>query len=195
MSLFRRDWARLTSDILCPPVVWGLLSLPVAFRFADSAGQALIWAAVYITLVCVIPALYIVWMVKRGRITDIHMRLRRERFGPFLVSLVGAALSWGVLQLIDASPAMPMMTAFTLAQLAVMTLITLVWQISMHAMSISGAMVTMGIVFGPLPALAVAPLIPLVGTARLRLERHTPAQVIAGTLVGAIMTITLFALA
>jgi membrane-associated phospholipid phosphatase len=84
------------------------------------------------------------------------------------------------------------MSAITLAHLTLMAVITLGWQISMHAMSISGALVATGIVFGLFPALMVAPLVPLVGTARLRLERHTPAQVIAGTLLGALVTIALF---
>jgi membrane-associated phospholipid phosphatase len=152
----------------------------------------MLWAGIYIALVCLLPALFIYWMVRRGSITDIHMKVRRERFLPFLVSMLCAALTWGIMQLIGASPAMPMMSAFTLAHLTVMALITLVWQISMHAMSISGAMVATGIVFGLFPALIIAPLIPLVGTARLQLERHTLAQVIAGTLVGALITIALF---
>ncbi len=188
----RFNWARMTSNILSPPVVWGLVALPVAFRYATSRGEAVLWAGVYITLVCLMPALYIGWMAHSGRITDIHMPLRRERFRPFVVSIICAAFTWVLLRWMGASPAMPMMSAFTLVHLAVMALITLGWQISMHAMSISGAMVAVGIVFGLTPALAVAPLVPLVGTARLRLERHTPAQVIVGTLVGALVTIALF---
>ena len=33
------------------------------------------------------------------------------------------------------------------------------------------------------------PLVVLVGAARLRLKRHTPAQILAGTLVGAIVPV------
>jgi hypothetical protein len=189
----RKNWARLTSDVLSPPVVWALLAFPVAFRFAPSRGEALLWAVVYTVLVCLLPAGFIVWMVRRGSIGDIHMKERRERFLPFIVSILCAAITWLVLSLMNASPAMPLMSVFTLAHLAVMMLITVWWQISMHAMSISGAIVAIGIVFGLLPAVVISPLIPLVGTARLRLERHTLAQVIAGTLVGALVTIGLFA--
>jgi hypothetical protein len=52
-------WPRLVSDILSPPVVWGVLALPIAFRDEPSRGQALLWAAVYITIVCVVPIVYV----------------------------------------------------------------------------------------------------------------------------------------
>jgi membrane-associated phospholipid phosphatase len=133
-------------------------------------------------------------MVKRGTISDMHMKLRQERFLPFMITLVCTGLGWVVLRLIGAPPVLPLVTAFTLVQLAVMTGITLVWQISMHAMCITGAVVATGVLFGPAPALIAFPLIPIVGAARLKLQRHTPAQVIVGVLVGALVTMTLFAM-
>jgi membrane-associated phospholipid phosphatase len=62
-------------------------------------------------------------------------------------------------------------------------------------MSITSAVVATGILFGIGPALLVSPLVPLVGAARLKLHRHTPAQVIAGTLVGAVITAMLYTVA
>jgi membrane-associated phospholipid phosphatase len=40
--------------------------------------------------------------------------------------------------------------------------------------------------------LLAIPLIVLVGAARLKLERHTLAQVLAGTLVGTVLPVILF---
>jgi hypothetical protein len=188
---WQTNWARLTSDICSPPVIWALLIFPIAFRYATSGGPAIFCALVYLILVCLLPALYIVWMVRRGYITDIHMQFRHERLRPFIVSIFCTAATWAILRLSGAPDVMPLMAAIMLAQLIVMTVITLVWQISMHAMSITGAVVAVGLVFGLLPALLVSPLVPLVGAARLRLNRHTPAQVVAGTLVGGLVTIAL----
>lgn len=192
MTPIQSRWARYISNLLCPPVVWGLLILPIAFRYAETSGQAFVWSLVYIALVCLLPGLYIFWMVRRGSISDIHMQFRQERFWPFVVSITCAAGAWGILQASGAPPPLPLVAVFTLVQLAVMMLITLTWQISMHAMSISGAVVATGIFFGFGPALLLSPLLPLVGTARLRLERHTLAQVVAGSLLGALVTVGLF---
>ena len=68
-------------------------------------------------------------------------------------------------------------------------LITLMWQISMHAMSITSATIAAGVFFSVGVAVALVPLVVLVGAARLQLKRHTPAQILAGTLVGAIVPV------
>lgn len=195
MNESRFYWARLISNLVSPPVVWAVMIFPIAFREADSQAQAMLWGLTYGVLVCLLPALYIVWMVRRGSITDIHMRLREERLRPFLVSIACTGLAWWTLRLLGAPSVVPLVAVVTLVQLAAMALITLVWQISIHAMSITSAVVATGILFGLGPALLVSPLVPLVGAARLKLNRHTPAQVLAGTLVGAVVTVMLYAVA
>ncbi|GIL14257.1 MAG: hypothetical protein BroJett038_29770 [Chloroflexota bacterium] len=192
MNDSRFYWARLISDLVSPPVVWGVMMFPIAFREADSREIAILWALTYGVLVCLLPVLYIAWMVRRGSISDIHMRLREERLRPFLVSMFCTGLAWGALRLMGAPSVVPLVAIVTLAQLAAMAAITLVWQISIHAMSITSAVVATGLLFGVGPALVVFPLVPLVGAARLKLNRHTPAQVVAGTLVGALVTVALY---
>ncbi len=187
MNEINSKWARLVSDLCSPPMVWAVLVFPIAFRYAASRGQAITWALTFGVLVCLLPVLYIVWMVRRGKIGDIHMKERHERLRPFLVSILCTAVAWQILRMMGAPAMLPMVAVFSVVQLAIMTLITLVWQISMHTMSITGAIVATGIVFGPVSALVISPLVPLVGAARLKLHRHTLAQVIAGSLVGAII--------
>jgi hypothetical protein len=186
-----RGWARLVSDILSPPVVWGALALPIAFRDAPSREQALTWAGVYILMVCILPIIYIGWMVRRGKITDVHMRVRSQRILPFLVSLVSTAIAWWSLRALGAPPVIPLLALSSLAQIGLMALITLVWQISMHMMSIASAFVTTGLLFGVLPALIVLPLIFVVAAARLKLKRHTMMQVLGGAAIGLSVPATL----
>lgn len=194
MGYARLYWARIISNLLSPPMVWAVLVFPIAFRYAESPVQALKWALTYGILVCLMPLLYISWMVRRGKIGDLHMKERRERIGPFIFSMACTCVAWQILRLMGAPPMMPMVAAFTLAELIVMLLITLVWQISMHTMSISVAVVATGIVFGPMSALLVSPLMPLVGAARLKLGRHTIGQVVAGAIIGAVIPLILLAL-
>jgi hypothetical protein len=184
----RVSWARLISDIFSPPVIWGLMAFPIAFHSAESQERAMIWALTYSVLVCVLPALYIGYMVWRGHITDIHVGVREQRIRPFAVSVFCTALAWTVLRWMGAPALLPMFTLFSLIQLALMLLITLTWQISMHSMSITGAVVVAGALYGPGTALLLSPLIPVVGAARIKLRRHTLPQVIAGGILGALLT-------
>jgi hypothetical protein len=185
------SWARLTSDILSPPVIWGALAFPIAFREADTREQALLWALTYTVMVCLLPAVYIGLMVWRGRITDLHMEVRRERIRPFIVSLIGTTLAWWMLRLMGAPPLLPNFALVSLVLLGAMFLVTLVWQISMHSMSITCAVVATGALYGPGAALLLSPLIPVVGAARLKLRRHTLAEVVAGVALGGCLTLLL----
>ncbi|MBI1281727.1 MAG: hypothetical protein GC179_26615 [Anaerolineaceae bacterium] len=192
-SLMNARWARIVSNLFSPPMVWSVLVFIIAFHFAENRLQGLMWALTYGILVCVMPILFIAWRVRGGKISDLHMKERQERFLPFAVSIVCAILAWEVLRLMNAPSILPLIAAITLVELAVMLVITFAWQISMHAMSISVALVATGIVFGAAPALFVSPLLPIVGAARLRLQRHTLAQVIAGAIVGAIIPLVVLA--
>ncbi len=187
-------WPRVVSDILSPPVVWGVLALPIAFRDAPTRSQALLWASVYITIVCVIPIAYVTWMVRQGKITDIHMKVREQRMRPLIVSLVCTVVAWWTLRFLGAPPVVPLLAISSFIQLALITAITTVWQISLHAMSITGAAITSGALFGLTPALLIAPLIVLVAAARLKLKRHTVAQVMGGAALGLIVPLALLSI-
>ena len=58
-------------------------------------------------------------------------------------------------------------------------------RISVHMAAITGASVLLQLLFGSI-GLAALPIVAMVGWSRLELGEHTPAQVIAGAVVGAI---------
>jgi len=181
------SWAKVVSNILSPPVVSALMFTPIAIVFSATSGRALLWCLLYITLTSVLPTVYIAWEVQRGWITDIHMPIRRERFRPYIVTIACSIIAWLALGAFGASPILPIIALISLVQVIVMALITLFWQISMHTMTITGAVIAYGIFFGMPYALLTIPMIMLVGAARLYLKRHTPAQVIAGTVIGSLV--------
>ncbi|MBL8156675.1 MAG: hypothetical protein JNM70_21030 [Anaerolineae bacterium] len=186
-SHMSRRWARLVSNVLSPPLVWAVLVFTIAFHVTSNLTLALTYALVYGVMICLLPLLYIGWMVRRGKISDIHMKERRERIIPFLVSVLCSTLAWVALRAMNAPDILPLVAAVTLIQLSIMAVITLFWQISMHAMGITVAVVAMGVVFGGGAALATSPLVPIVVAARLSLRRHTLAQVVAGTILGVLI--------
>ena len=63
----------------------------------------------------------------------------------------------------------------------------------MHAGSVTGAVVVLGLVFGPW-ALVAAPAVPLVGWARTEVAHHTWAQVVVGGLIGGVVAEGVFVL-
>ena len=183
----RISWARIVSDIVSPPLVWAILVVPVAFQYAETPVNAIFWAVLYAIFISLLPITYVAYNVWRGNISDIHMKNRSERLRPLLVSILCTAIVWWLLKILGAPRAFPLLALMSLVQITVIALITLGWQISMHMMSIAGAVVAIGIIFSIGAALVMLPLVPLVAAARLNLKRHTPAQVIAGTVIGALL--------
>lgn len=185
----RLSWARLVSDIISPPLVWAILVVPVAFQYSESTANAIFWAVLYGIFISLLPILYVAYHVWRGNISDIHMKNRSERIRPLLVSILCTSIVWWLFKILGAPRAFPLLALMTLLQMIIIAIITLSWQISMHTMSIAGAVVAVGIIFSVNTALMFVPVVPLVAAARLNLKRHTPAQIIAGTILGALVPI------
>ncbi len=188
------SWARLVSDLLSPPVIWGVIAFAVAAYRTDNPNDAFIWGLLYTVIVCVFPAAYVGWMVKRGVISDVHMANRSERYRPFVVTCICTVFAWAMLSVLGAPEALPLYALFSLVQVVIMLAITLFWQISFHTMSISGAVTIAGILYGASTFFTLSPLIGLVALARLNLHRHTRAQVVAGITLGGVMTYILYRL-
>ncbi len=84
--------ARTVSDV-CSPAALALPCLLLAAWSAHAPGA--IWYAVLYAAVAVpLPMLYVVWLVKSGRVTDFHLPNRHERARPFAVALAARWLRW-----------------------------------------------------------------------------------------------------
>ena len=180
---------------------------PVAFTLIDAhfgAGPVqLLWTfGVSLVFFCLVPLLYMLGMIRAGRVESIEVRDQRSRLAPFLVGIasyaVGALLLWRTVE----GPALPLIVAFAALfplNTAAILLINLRWKISVHMTSLAGfvsvLLFTALTVWRDLPAVpealltlaTVGPLLALVPVlmwARVRVGAHTPGQVAAGAAFG-----------
>ena len=179
-----RRLARLVTEVLAPAPVVAALLLAVAWRSAPTPAEAVRWALLAAAFCSALPMLYILRGVRRGRLTDHHVRLRRQRRGPLLVAGASVLVGLALLLAAGAPRAVVALVGAGGVGLAVAVAITQVWKISVHAAVAAGAVVVLVLVFGP-ALLVLAPLVALSAWARVQLEDHTPAQVAAGAAVGA----------
>ncbi len=193
----RRDAADITFPALISAVASPPVLLLVAFawlaRFVGQAG-AFDWLALYVALGVGLPLLYILFLYRRGLVSDLDVSRREERLRPMLFTLVCMGGAGIVLWLGGAPRLLAAWSAIIWAQLALVMVITLRWKISIHsaaAASLSAMFIAM---LGPI-ALLTTPLVGLVGWSRVRLVRHTPAQTVAGALLGGVVTVGLLWLA
>lgn len=189
--------AQIVSDVLSPLAVptycmamamWitPLQILPERTRMGATLGVAFITG--------VVPLCVLLLMLRAGMVSDLSLSRRRQRLVPMIVTVaayLGAAL---YLHLLHAP--VWLVAFFIGASIAttVAGIITLKWKISAHGCAMGGmagmmlwlTAAHMATVNAMLWLSAVIVLGGIVGSSRLILDRHTPAQVACGWLLGAV---------
>jgi membrane-associated phospholipid phosphatase len=160
--------------------------------FAAAAGaapeaDAWPWVGLAVATGVLAPSGYLLWLYRRGLVSDLDVQRREERWRPLLFTLTALTLTVAALEL-GGAPALPgALVAANLLLTALVFPITLRWKISMHGAA-SGAAAALGLfLLGP-PAAAGLLAVILVTWSRVHLRRHTPAQALAGAMLGAVVT-------
>ncbi|MGB2690885.1 MAG: hypothetical protein WBB48_06075 [Thermodesulfobacteriota bacterium] len=181
-------WALIVSGLLSPLSI-AIAAVAVA-GYAIHDESALSWIALYVALSILPPTLYIMYLVRKGIVTDFHLNIREERTKPFLIMTANTAVVFLVMLLLGAPKLILIVIATAVLQLFFMLLITLRWKISGHCTAVTGLIVLALALFGE-DLLPLTLLVPLVAWSRIRLRRHTLAQTVAGSFMGAVIVSTL----
>lgn len=188
----RRRLARVVTEVLAPTPVVAVLLLVIAWHAAPTpAGLA--WGLLTALFASALPFLYVLRGVRRQHLTDHHVGQREQRARPLAVAIGSLAVLLAILLTGGAPRELVAAVVAITASLVSGTLITLAWKISGHAGVVAGTVVMFAIAIGP-ALLALLPLVALVGWARVEVGDHTPAQVVAGAALGAVIGGLVFAL-
>lgn len=175
--------ARLFSNIVSPPVIFAIVGLLLSIQAAP-LPEALVWAAIYGFMVSLLPILFVIWLLRTGRIAELHMSNTRERHLPYLIAVLSSAVLYGLLWLFDGPQLLHCLAVFNMITLGALGIINAFWLISFHVAAIVSAWYLITLVYGWQAGLIVAVFVMLVVSIRLYLKRHTPAQVVAGLALG-----------
>jgi len=184
------QFARLFSNIVSPPVIFAVMGLALALQSLP-IPQALIWAAINGFIISLLPILFVLWLLRTGRIGELHMSNTRERHLPYLVGVVCGALMLALVIFLNGPKSLQCLALFDIITLSALGIINIRWLISFHATAIIAAWAITGLVFGWGLSFFVLPFVIAVIVIRLYLKRHTTMQVLAGLLLG---TISVYAL-
>jgi hypothetical protein len=113
---------------------------------------------------------------------------RHERFRSFVVGTVSASAGLALLVALSAPPVIVGLAIVVVIQTLILFGITLLWQVSVHGAAAAMLAAVGTMLIGPAASMLVV-LVPVVAWARLRLDRHTPAQIVVGVMVGALVPI------
>ena len=172
--------------IFIPIPVFALICLVIG----DAAEYAKI-LAISLLFVAVLPTVITYYFsIKMGR-KDGDIPDRTKRYIPMAIGIVSYAIGSAVLYLADAPRIVTVLMVCYAVVTAVMLIVTFYWKISIHAVGVVGPTMALAYVYWPWGLLFGLLFIPIAWS-RYVLKRHTPAQLLAGALVGIIVSGAIF---
>lgn len=188
--------AQLFSGIFHPLLIptiayWIILNFLPGAGVYNSKIEMLLLGIVFVTT-CVLPIVFILILSLRPDF-DRKMMNHRDRIMPFLFTAFSTFLG---AQLIGKLPIPHVFRTFLLGMcivLIVLFLITMQWKISAHTASIGGLI---GVLFGltfkyginlTFPIIIFVLIAGIIGSVRIYLGKHSPAQVYSGFAIGLAM--------
>jgi hypothetical protein len=178
--------AQTFSLILQPSVVAVLLYLVVSFSFAKG-WRAWLFFLIGLLFVSVFPVLVVLFLTKRGKISDPDLSRRQERFFPYLMICGCYFLALLIFLLISAPLPLIVITCCYLGVTLVGTLVSLFWKVSLHLAGVAGPVTALTMLVHPYWAFLYLLLVPL-GWARIYLDKHDLYQVVAGSMMSMVIT-------
>jgi membrane-associated phospholipid phosphatase len=191
-SADRTSLARAVTEILAPPNL-AVAQLLLVSWYSSPRLAALGWGLLTATFCGLIPYGIVIAGVHRRRWTDRHVRVRQQRPVPFLAAIASFLAGLALLVALGAPRQVVALVVAMLTCLAATLVVTLWWKLSLHTAAASGTVAILVLTFGP-PLLLAMPAIALVAWSRIRLGDHTPAQTLAGAVLGGLVATTIFVL-
>lgn len=140
-------------------------------------------AAIFV--MCVVPTIYVVALMKMGVFQNFHVSDRRQRKYLFPVLIACFAITVFLLWRDPAIGRLVVATlAFGLPNIVVIALISLRFKVSLHCAGIGGMLPTVAYPFGLVGLLVGGASLILTAWSRVRLREHSLAEVVAGSILG-----------
>ena len=176
------------SALLSPYLVIPLGTVVIVASQQGARRQLVLWTSLSIIFSTVIPALYVVLQIARGKITDIHVMEREQRSGPFVVAVISSAVGALVLWRTGAPGMVWGLGVVLLVNGLVLSWITTFWKISMHVAVLTATVLAAYIWVPGISAWSLLPMIPALMWARATRGRHSLWQGLAGCGVSGVLT-------
>ena len=188
--------ARLVSNVFHP---WVILAIVVALAAYQASGGPIEWIkwALLAYLPCILfPLLYAKIrasiLSRQGNQQKISRSLVRDKPGQLFIMtvLVGAPASL-ILYYLDGPRNLLIIIIGVTAIMLVLALVNLTYRASFHLSMVTGMLTALWFLFGAASLISYL-LIPILGYSRRQLGEHTIGQMVAGFLIGLVVSGTIF---
>jgi hypothetical protein len=176
------------SALMSPYLVIPVGTVGIVASTSASRNDFLRWTILSVFFSTVVPALYVVIQIMRGKITDVHVMEREQRGGPFTVALVSSVIGALIIRQLGAPAEVWGVGLVLFVNGFVMLQITKFWKISMHVAVLSATILAALVMIEGVSPWALIWMVPALIWARVSRKRHTLQQGIAACGVSCILT-------
>lgn len=172
--------AKMISLVLGVPWIFTVI-LTLLITADISTSQTILLIFIFVIFNIGIPLGSLFYLYKKGKISDLDVTKRDERFTPLAIAMVSFLISLILTQFVGDRLIFEFSSIIFII-LLINLLITFLWKISLHmGINIASSILVNALVAWKLPVLFLS--IPLVYWSRRTLHRHSPLQLIAGCVV------------
>lgn len=180
------------SAVLSPYIVIPIATILIVAAKSQGREQFFLWTFLSVMSSTGIPAIYVLWQIHLGNITDVHVMEREQRGGPFMVAVISSGVGALLLKLIGAPSVVWGIGIVLLVNGLVMSWITSFWKISMHVAVLTACILALIALMPDIHPWTLIWMIPALMWARATRGRHSIWQGIAGFGVAGFLTTLVF---
>lgn len=187
----RKQTARLTSNILSPPVTAITSILLVSFVSTTSVFDSFKWALIAIALSVLPLSLAILYLVRTKRLDSVFTAIRNQRTKIYVLVIILAGADYVILQCLAAPLELVALFLTGLVSGVIFGCINLWWKISLHTATVA-ALITIAVIsYGFMATISVV-LLPLMVWARVELRCHSAAEGITAAFLATLIPVLVF---
>jgi len=187
----RKQIARLTSNILSPPVTATISILLVSFESTTSLFDSFKWALTAIALSILPLSLAIVYLVRTKRLDSVFADIRKQRTKIYVLVTILAGVGYVVLHCLAAPLELAALFLTGFVSGVIFGCINLWWKISLHTAAVATLITVAVISYGFMATTSVV-LLPLVIWARVELGCHSAAEGITAAFLATLILVLVF---
>ena len=151
---------------------------------ADNVNQIFMFCLLFANI---IPIITVLFLKNKNIITDLDASIKEQRILPLSLGVLYSGLGFIVLKYLNANHMVQGLMFCYITNTIITIIITRYWKISIHALGVTAPIAALYI-FGYNNILLMLIITFLVGISRISLKTHSLKQVIAGSLLGFILT-------
>lgn len=187
----RKQIARLTSNILSPPLTATISILLVSLESTTSVFDSFKWALTAVALSILPLSLAIVYLVRTKRLDSVFADIRNQRTKIYVLVIILAGVGCIILQFLAAPLELVALFLTGFVSGVIFGCINLWWKISLHTAAVATLITIVVISYGFMATISVV-LLPLMVWARAELGCHSAAEGITAAFLATLILVLVF---